>query len=82
MLCNGCGKQIPFVGDVCPYCQRGKTRAQLYHLAGYGAAFVGAFIGWKIGGGWAAVTVFAAVLIAVNVFLGLRDTRPPEHRQR
>ena len=35
MLCPGCGRDIPFVGDVCPYCHRDKKAGQQYMVFGF-----------------------------------------------
>ncbi|WP_201068504.1 MULTISPECIES: CvpA family protein [Thiorhodovibrio] len=45
MLCLGCGKEIPFLGDVCPYCQRDKSRDQIILVVLVFFAVLGGFVG-------------------------------------
>ena len=82
MLCPGCGKRIPFVGDVCPYCQRPKGRAQglyLLTLAGTGvAAFVGYAL-WRWPGLFGAA---AAAWVLGHAWASYRASAPPETRPR
>lgn len=46
MRCSNCGKEIPFAGNVCPYCHIDKSGDQRTHLL----ALVGG-VGGAIGGG-------------------------------
>ena len=50
MLCSGCGKRIPFGGQVCPHCQRDKGADQQIHVCGMVYGFIGGAIGYAIGG--------------------------------
>ena len=74
MRCSNCGKNIPFKGNVCPYCHCDKSRDQFFQilelaggiLAGILSFFVsspctGPFIGLIIG---ACVFVLLSVAIA------------------
>ncbi|MEK0449441.1 MAG: hypothetical protein RL088_1709 [Verrucomicrobiota bacterium] len=45
MICSGCGKDIPFAGEVCPYCHRNKSNDQLYEGLGCLGGGVGVVIG-------------------------------------
>lgn len=45
MLCSNCGKDIPFNGNVCPYCHADKSGDQ----GVYGMAVIGGLIGGGIG---------------------------------
>lgn len=69
MTCSNCGKEISFVGNVCPYCHVDKTGDQVTQMT----ATVGG-IGLAIGGGallglWGAVGGFG-VGIALGIALG------------
>ena len=84
MRCFGCGKEIPFAGDVCPYCHRDKSKDQTTHALlvvcvviggaiGYFANdFMGFFVGALIGG---AVGVVVALFNAASA-----PSKPPEVR--
>lgn len=50
MLCSGCGKDIPFAGQVCPFCQRDKTQDQGNYSVLYIVILVSGGIGYLIGG--------------------------------
>ena len=85
MRCFGCGKEIPFTGDVCPYCHRDKSKDQTTHALlvigvviggaiGYFANdFMGFFVGAAIGG---AVGVVAALVNATST----PSSKPPQVR--
>lgn len=50
MLCTSCGKGIPYIGTVCPYCHRDKSRDQTIRFLGIVCAAVfGALGGWIAG---------------------------------
>jgi hypothetical protein len=82
MLCTGCGKRVPFVGDVCPYCQRDKTRSQVFHLIGYSCGIASGLIGYLFWQWPGAIGLFAAGVIAANVVLSCRGSAPPEHTRK
>lgn len=50
MRCSGCGKNIPFGGQVCPFCQRDKSSDQTGAIATGAGLLIGGFIGNAIGG--------------------------------
>ena len=50
MHCSGCGKDVPFGGQVCPFCQRDKSSDQALTLVVSAALIAGAFVGNLIGG--------------------------------
>jgi hypothetical protein len=50
MRCSGCGKNIPFGGEVCPHCLRDKSRDQSATVIGGLALLAGGFIGNLVGG--------------------------------
>ena len=56
MRCSGCGKDVPFGGQVCPFCQRDKSSDQ----TGTVATGVGLLIGGLIGN---AISGFSGMLI-------------------
>lgn len=50
MRCSGCGKDVPFGGQVCPYCQRDKSSDQAATvIIGIGLV-IGGFLGNLIAG--------------------------------
>lgn len=49
MRCSGCGKDIPFGGEVCPYCQREKAGDQATTIAVAIGMIVGGVVGYMIG---------------------------------
>lgn len=77
MRCSGCGKNIPFGGQVCPYCHRDKSSDQaqaLIPILGFG----GAFLGLLIGGGWG-----AAILGGIGWIVGLAlASKSPQNSSR
>lgn len=50
MRCTGCGKDVPFGGQVCPYCQRDKSSDQIGTVITGICLLIGGFIGGAIGG--------------------------------
>ena len=84
MRCSGCGKEIPFAGDVCPYCQRDKSADQGTHallvisivIGGAIGYFANDFMGFIVG---AIIGGVAGILMAL--FNGASQTsKPPEVR--
>ncbi len=66
MRCSGCGKDIPFGGRVCPYCQRDKSSDQGLTVVGMIAFLFGGFIGNAVGGfGGMMVGAFGLGMVAV-----------------
>lgn len=58
MKCSGCGKSIPFSGQVCPFCQRDKSGdkkqffwVSVFMLVGAGAGLLVHRDGWGLLGG-------------------------------
>ena len=51
MLCLNCGRQVEFVGNVCPWCGAQKLQSQNLHITtlfwGLLGTFLGAGIGWE-----------------------------------
>lgn len=50
MRCSGCGKDVPFGGQVCPYCQRDKSSDQAATVAIGIGLVIGGFLGNLIAG--------------------------------
>jgi hypothetical protein len=50
MRCSGCGKDIPFGGQVCPYCQRDKSSDQAATVAIGIGLVIGGFLGNLVAG--------------------------------
>lgn len=66
MRCSGCGKDIPFAGEVCPHCQREKSGDQTATVVIGIGLLLGGTLGYAIGdfagmliGGFICATVFA-----------------------
>lgn len=78
MLCSGCGKDIPFVGEVCPHCQRDKGNDQVTQMAGTAGLIFGGFIGWMLFGFMGAILtgiILAAILMGM-VMSGSKSQPP------
>lgn len=75
MRCSGCGKDIPFGGQVCPYCQRDKSSDQGLTVVGTIAVLFGGFIGNLVGGfGGMIVGAFGLGMVAV-VMMGVAGAK-------
>ena len=78
MRCSGCGKDIPFAGTVCPYCQRDKSKDQAYTVVAVIFGLIGGAIGYFIFGLWGALGgFFLGCIVAAFVTLN-GGTKPPE----
>jgi Short C-terminal domain len=78
MQCSGCGKDIPFNGTVCPYCQRDKSKDQAYTLVAFIFGIIGGTIGYLMFGVWGAISGFIlGCIVAAAATLG-GGTKPPE----
>jgi len=82
MRCSGCGKDIPFNGSVCPYCQRDKSGDQAFTTITFVGLLVGAGLGYAMGGVMGAI-IGAIVGGFIAIFPGLalkKQSQPPEVR--
>lgn len=83
MRCSGRGKDIPFTGVVCPYCQRDKRGDQRKRITGVSFRMIGGAVGYFASGFGAAIGgsieggIVGAVIAART---GAPRTRPPEVR--
>ncbi len=50
MNCSGCGKDIPFSGHVCPFCQRDKSQDKQSTMAVGCGLLIGGGLGYLISG--------------------------------
>ncbi|MEH3099983.1 SHOCT domain-containing protein [Sphingomonas adhaesiva] len=84
MHCSGCGKNIPFGGQVCPYCKRDKSSDQTATVAGVMAMMVGGFFGNLIAGfvGMIVGAFSLGIVAAIVSQLGKGNTakKPPRAR--
>jgi glutaredoxin len=78
MRCSGCGKDIPFGGSVCPYCQRDKSKDKAYTVAAFVFGSVAGFIGYYIFGFWGAVFGFIVGCVAAAIITNSVDSKPPQ----
>lgn len=84
MRCSGCGKDIPFAGEVCPHCQRDKSNDQAQHTVimvciiacmGLGYLF-NDFTGLMWGAG---IGLVLAVIAGISMGVS-SQSKPPEVR--
>lgn len=77
MHCSNCGKDIPFNGNVCPYCHADKSKDKEIHMTFLAGAFAGGLIGWKVAGedfigamigGFIGGIVLGTIAIVVTLF--------------
>lgn len=78
MRCSGCGKDIPFSGSVCPYCQRDKSKDQAYMVAAVIFGATAGAIGYYIFGVWGALCGFIIGCIAAAFMTLGSDSKPPQ----
>lgn len=55
MICSECGKDIPFAGQVCPYCHREKRADQNGQAPALVLGLAGAVLGYFIGEDWGVI---------------------------
>jgi len=79
MLCTGCGKKIPFTGDVCPYCHRDKSQDQSLQVGTTIFGAIGGGIGYMIDGFfWGAIIGVVIGVIAAFIVEGAgHKSKPP-----
>ena len=49
MLCQNCGRQVEFIGNVCPWCGAPKLQSQTIQIFFYIWGFIGLCVGGGIG---------------------------------
>ncbi len=73
MLCQNCGREVEFIGNVCPWCGVQKLQSQSIHIFiyiyGIPLGLLGAFIGDKVNPEMGMV-VGALIGMVVGVILG------------
>lgn len=80
MLCSGCGKDIPFNGTVCPYCQRDKSKDQQYTVWAFILGLGLGWLGYKLLGVWGGIGGFVVGCIAAYAMCSAGNTKAPEVR--
>jgi glutaredoxin len=83
MRCSGCGKEIPFGGNVCPYCQRAKAGDQQLQIVAIAVALVAGALGsalYGVTGGIVGLLLGALVGGVIAGFLGPSRSKPPQVR--
>lgn len=65
MRCSSCGKEIPFRGDVCPFCQRDKSGDKLVALCAQIAAVVCGLIAVALSNVWGGLIVGLGIYFLV-----------------
>jgi len=74
MLCEHCGMDIPFVGDICPHCHKPKIESQASHMSGLVFGVIGAFVGGSLGyeiNGFIGGIVLGFIGLVVFITLGI-----------
>lgn len=75
MLCQNCGRQVEFIGNVCPWCGVQKIQSQSIHMFiyiyGIPLGLLGGFIGNKVNDEYGMI-VGALIGLVVGVALGYR----------
>lgn len=77
IVCSGCGKKIPYAGQVCPYCQRDKSADQNNFNYAMAAGFVAGIIGWFVSGIALAIGGFLIAIVAVALYHRFTYTSAP-----
>jgi hypothetical protein len=68
MRCSNCGKDVPFNGNVCPWCNNDKTADKQTQILGFFFGLVGGALGWLIHGfGVALIGIVIGVLVGMYV---------------
>jgi len=78
MHCSGCGKDIPFAGDVCPYCHRDKSQDQQYTVLAFILGLVLGYIGYLVFDWWGVIGGFIAGCAIAVAMSGAGETEAPE----
>lgn len=55
MRCSNCGKDVPFLGNVCPWCHADKKKDRLITVAATSGAVIGGIAGVLVVGWWGAL---------------------------
>jgi hypothetical protein len=79
MHCSGCGKDVPFAGEVCPYCKRNKRADQTATVVGMLAIGLGGWIGGMIGG--FVGTIVGGVVLGVIAIVATMGNRTRSAKQ-
>ncbi len=80
MRCSGCGKDIPFNGKVCPYCQRDKSKDQQYTVWAFILGLGLGYLGYKVFGVWGAIVGFVVGCVIAFVASSAGSSKPPDVR--
>jgi cytochrome c biogenesis protein CcdA len=71
MRCSNCGKNIPFKGNICPYCNCDKSKDQFLHLLGITGGILVGFLSFLVSspctGPLIGLIIGAAVYVILSV---------------
>lgn len=70
MYCSNCGKDIPFAGNVCPYCGADKSKDQQAYAALVMGGIGGAIIGWIVSANLIGEPCFGIIGVFPGGFIG------------
>ena len=74
MRCSNCGKDVPFTGKVCNWCNADKSRDQLSQTLGMIFGLAGGGLGWLIHGiGAAFIGLIVGVIVGLFAASRLRS---------
>ncbi|WP_444910938.1 hypothetical protein [Microbulbifer sp. TRSA005] len=77
MHCSGCGKDIPFSGEVCPYCNRSKSYDKKYLSLAPFLALVFALFGYGLFDWWGVIIGLIAGYVCPAFIISDNDSNGP-----
>lgn len=84
IICTNCGKSIPYIGNVCPYCNADKSKDKKsfdkttsYVGAAFFGAIIGAIIGYQVSPGGLCLGAFLGPVVGLGIcFAHLSNKKP------
>lgn len=75
MICSNCGKDVPFGGNVCPYCGAEKSGDQATYVLAVIGGVIGGVIGFVSYKAPGAVIGFLVGIFAVMIFRAMNKKK-------